>query len=543
MDEPGAGGVGRGPAEYRGFLGVRDAHQGAERLVGEQVQEVEEGRLSEKGVVGLGIGGEKPLELLRALRPVGPGLAPRVLRALVVLLYPVHQVLGHRDRRRRPVCARGFGPGGEEGGAQVAADERAEGVLGRLEDLAHEEHLGSLGRRDRLGRRAARGRRHARARPGHQGAVHQAFDLAGGLGGEPADDAAEDLLLRRLEGLPSRILGQGRVEKDVDLRVRRRDGCLDLEHLGEIVDALFRLEAEIFVMLLHQVLDDLAVDADDEDEPRDVQIELERFEDLEADFGHAAVEIVDEDDHALVPAERLCDPGFERALEGVEVGALRVHEFLRVLLNLLQALEVEVGLRGTGKADREFDARYEVDEGVAEKGPEIPGRFHIALGVRVRRLQAGDDHLRHQAAPYVLLGLILPGIEPNGVNRDLAIRRSLLVPDPQASIEPLHGRGLARAPVPVDGGGHRRARLGVAQDVVDGADVQAEVEAVGPRRFLRKRMIRRDRQPGGLEERIVVVGVIGHVRTQPARAKLWSKGRILPEILPEIPRILQITRR
>ena len=60
---------------------------------------------------------------------------------------------------------------------------------------------------------------------------------------------------------------------------------------------------EIFVVFFDDLMDDMRVEAHDEDETFDIEIEFERFEDLEGDLGHAAVEVVDEDDESVVFAQ------------------------------------------------------------------------------------------------------------------------------------------------------------------------------------------------------------------------------------------------
>ena len=382
------GGCGRGVGRLRVVIVGSDRGGGGDIGGKGDAEQVPELWLIEKGVrlSGVGVSGKARPQLLECLRRlvVRRGCGPLTRRPLLVC----------GDFLRRFAIAAGSeagvkldepGPPDEECEGLVVAEEGG-GVGDELaQDALDEVDLAPLG--ETLLLTPGDGIVSSGGGAAHQRAVEQAFDLAGVAFGELRDPVLDDLSValfplseafrpvavrRAIEGFD--LAG----EEVPHLPLAGGDVHFDLEHLVEVALSFGLSQAVDFVMLFDHGFDHLAVEADHEDELGDVEIELEGFEHFEDHLGQAAVEVVDEDDHALVVGERGFDPLAQGGLELVEKRFFGMGGLSVVLGDLGEGVEVHLG----------FDARFLDADGELGTGEDVEER----ATQEEAELASGADH-------------------------------------------------------------------------------------------------------------------------------------------------------
>ena len=125
-----------------------------------------------------------------------------------------------------------------------------------------------------------------------------------------------------------------------------------------------------------------------------------------------------------------------------------------------------------------INVRKYVNKSPSEECSEPFSRAGDAGDRRIPDVDASQYDLRDEPAPYILLRVVFPGVKPDCPNLDLAFCFTLLVPDIEHAVQPLHGGGLTGAPGSLYENGHRGACVGMADYVVNRSKVEIELETV-----------------------------------------------------------------
>lgn len=137
------------------------------------------------------------------------------------------------------------------------------------------------------------------------------------------------------------------LEKLFRFALRGRDVHLNLEHLRQVVAAFGLVDPVLLVLPAHHGVEHLPVQPDHEQQARDVQIQLQRFQNLKCDARQTTVQIVDQHCQAarrpalLVLREELHHPCPKRFLELIEESLLRSAHFAQLVEDGLEQLAAD----------------------------------------------------------------------------------------------------------------------------------------------------------------------------------------------------------